>query len=248
MATEKARHFTFLLYPDSIPEDWQMKLELIGVPIAISPLHDKDKSEVEGQEFKKPHYHGIYVAKNPVTAESVRLKIKRAFDNGKSVAQVQIIKKGIEATYLYLTHESKDAIAKGKHVYPKEDILHLNGFDIDRYVTLDVEQKDEILDLVCDTIDEYEIVNIRSLRRFIKEQGHEVGLPSIKVVNEVIRSHTGLIRLYFDGVYQEKKYGRIDQKVNPVTGELMNSWADPFELPMSEEEKKEILAEEEEGK
>ena len=248
MATEKARHFTFLLYLDSIPEDWKMKLELIGVPIAISPLHDKDKSEVEGKEFKKPHYHGIYVAKNPVTAESVRLKIKRAFDNGKPVAQVQIIKKGIEATYLYLTHESKDAIEKKKHVYPKEEIMHLNGFDIDRYVTLDVEQKDAILDLVCDVIDEYELANIRSLRRFLKERGAEVGLPSIKVVNEVIRYHTGLIRLYFDGVYQEKKHGRIDQKVNEVTGELMNSWDDPFELPMSEEEKKEILAEEEEGK
>jgi hypothetical protein len=245
MATEKARHFTFLLYLDSIPEDWKMKLELLGVPIAISPLHDKDKSTVEGQEFKKPHYHGIYVAKNPVTAESVRLKIKRAFDNGKAVAQVQIIQKGIEATYLYLTHESKDAIEKKKHVYPKEEIMHLNGFDIDRYVTLDVEQKDAILDLVCDVIDEYELANIRSLRRFLKQHGAEVGLPSIKVVNEVIRYHTGLIRLYFDGVYQEKKHGRIDQKVNEVTGELMNSWDDPFELPMSEEEKKEILEEEE---
>lgn len=235
MATEKARHFTFLLYPDSIPEGWQLKLELIGVPIAISPLHDKDKSTVEGQEFKKPHYHGIYVAKNPVTAESVRLKIKRAFDNGKAVAQVQIIRKGIEATYLYLTHESKDALEKKKHIYPKSEILHLNGFDIDRYVTLDVEQKEDILDLVCDVIDEYELTNIRSLRRFIKEQGEEVGLPSIKVVNEVIRAHTGLIRLYFDGVYQEKKYGRMDQKVDEETGELIPTWS-------------KAIAEEEEGK
>ena len=32
----------FLLYPESIPSDWEMKLELLGIPIAISPLHDKD--------------------------------------------------------------------------------------------------------------------------------------------------------------------------------------------------------------
>lgn len=53
MAKEKARYFTFLLYPESIPQDWQTKLEALGVPIAISPLHDKDLSSVEGQKYKK---------------------------------------------------------------------------------------------------------------------------------------------------------------------------------------------------
>ena len=76
----------FLLYPESIPQDWQTKLETLGVPIAISPLHDKDLSSVEGQKYKKAHYHVIYISKNPVTAESVRLKIKRALGD-KSVAK-----------------------------------------------------------------------------------------------------------------------------------------------------------------
>ncbi|MGQ7578782.1 Rep family protein, partial [Streptococcus suis] len=53
MAKEKSRYFTFLLYPDSIPTDWQLQLELLGIPISISPLHDKDKSNVEGKLFKK---------------------------------------------------------------------------------------------------------------------------------------------------------------------------------------------------
>ena len=52
MAKEKARYFTFLLYPDSIPEDWEMRLELIGVPIAVSPLHDKDLSDIEDNSTK----------------------------------------------------------------------------------------------------------------------------------------------------------------------------------------------------
>ena len=75
MAKDKARYFTFLLYPESIPADWKQRLELIGVPIAISPLHDRDKSNVEGQTYKKAHYHVIYVARNPVTPESVKLKL-----------------------------------------------------------------------------------------------------------------------------------------------------------------------------
>lgn len=59
MAKDKARYFTFLLYPESIPMDWKRRLELIGVPIAISPLHDKDKSNVEGQIYKKAHYGSV---------------------------------------------------------------------------------------------------------------------------------------------------------------------------------------------
>lgn len=209
MAKEKARYFTFLLYPESIPEDWKTKLESLDVPIAISPLHDKDLSEVEGQKYKKAHYHVIYVAKNPVTAESVRLKIKRLLGE-KSIAKVQIVVSSMENMYLYLTHESKDAIAKNKHVYDKKDIKLLNNFDIDRYITLDAEEKDDMLNEVCDLIDEHGLANIRELRRFITVHGAEYGLPSMKIINSVLRSHTGLIRLYFDAVYQERKYGRGD--------------------------------------
>lgn len=217
MAKEKARYFTFLLYPESIPSDWELKLELLGVSIAVSPLHDKDLSDVEGQKYKKAHYHVIYVSKNPVTADSVRLKVKRALGDN-SVALVQIIRTSIENTYLYLTHESKDAIEKKKHVYDKADITLLNNFDIDRYITLDVEEKDFILDLVCDLIDEHGLANMRELKRFIVANGNKYGISSMKVVNQVIRYHTGLIRLYFDGVYQERKYRN---KIDLDTGEIL---------------------------
>ncbi|HEL1539157.1 plasmid replication protein [Streptococcus equi subsp. zooepidemicus] len=219
MAKEKARYFTFLLYPESIPDDWGMKLELLGVPMAISPLHDKDLSSVEGQIYKKAHYHVLYVAKNPVTADSVRVKIKRALGE-QSVAMVQIVL-NIENMYLYLTHESKDAIEKKKHVYDKTDIKHINNFDIDRYVTLDAEQKDDILDEVCNIIADHRLANILELKKFVMVRGVEYGLPTMKVINSVLRSHTGLIRLYFDGVYQERKYGR---NVDVETGEIVDDF------------------------
>ncbi|MDW0111536.1 replication protein [Sporosarcina aquimarina] len=217
MAKDKARYFTFLLYPESIPEDWEMKLESIGIPIAISPIHDKDLSNAEGQKYKKAHYHVIYVARNPVTVESVRLKIKRTLGE-KSIAKVQVVVQSMENIYLYLTHESKDAIAKNKRIYDKRDIKLLNNFDIDRYITLDVEDKDDMLNDVCDLIDEHGLANIRELRRFVRISGAEYNLPSMKIINSVLRSHTGLIRLYFDAVYQERKYGRND--FDKETGEL----------------------------
>ncbi len=219
MAKDKSRYFTFLLYPESIPEDWKSKLELIGVPIAVSPLHDKDKSTVPGQDFKKPHYHVVYVAKNPVTADSVRYKIKQLLGD-QSIAKVQIVIRSMTSMYLYLTHESKDAIEKKKHKYNKQDITLINNFDIDRYITLDVEDKDDMLNDVCDLIDDHNLANMRELRRFLKAHGSEYGMPGIKVVNSVLRAHTGLIRLYFDAVYQERKYGRGD--INKETGEIQD--------------------------
>lgn len=219
MAKDKARYFTFLLYPESIPADWKQRLELIGVPIAISPLHDRDKSNVEGQTYKKAHYHVIYVARNPVTPESVRIKIKRLLGD-KSIAKVQIVIRSMESMYLYLTHESKDAVEKKKHKYSKHDISLLNNFDIDRYITLDVKDKDDMLNDVCDLIDDHNLANMRELRRFLKAHGSEYGMPSIKVVNSVLRTHTGLIRLYFDAVYQERKYGRGD--INKETSEIQD--------------------------
>src|SRR5699024_1794187 len=183
------------------------------------PLHDRDKSNVEGQEYKKAHYHVIYVAANPVTTHSVRKRIQRALGN-ESIAKVQVIKQSVENMYLYLTHESKDAIAKNKYKYNKKDIKLLNNIDIDRYVVLDVEDKDEMLNDVCDMIDEHGLANIRELRRFIKERGTEYNLPSMKIINSVLRSHTGLIRLYFDAVYQERKYKR--SYIDSDTGEILD--------------------------
>ncbi|MDT0901754.1 Rep family protein, partial [Staphylococcus pseudintermedius] len=71
----KARHFGFLLYPDSIPENWREQLESLGVSIAVSPLHDMDEKTDKnkwtsddvvrnGKHYKKPHYHVIYIARN----------------------------------------------------------------------------------------------------------------------------------------------------------------------------------------
>lgn len=204
MAKEKSRYFTFLLYPESIPSDWELKLETLGVPIAVSPLHDKDKSNVEGQKYKKPHYHVIYIAKNPVTADSVRKKIKLLLGE-KSLAKVKVVL-NVENTYLYLTHESKDAIAKKKHVYDKADIKLINNFDIDRYVTLDVEEKAELFNVVVSLIRAYTLQNIFDLYDFIDENGEAYGL-TINLVNEVIAGKTGFIKLLFDGAYQRSKRG-----------------------------------------
>lgn len=213
MAKEKSRFFTFLLYPDGegFPTDWEDRLERIGVPIAISPLHDKDKAK--GGGYKKRHYHGIYIAKNPVTSESVRNKLRAVLSSEqeecKAVALVQIIHENVESVYLYLTHDSKDAIKKGKYRYDKKDIKHINNFDIERYITVDVETKNMTLRILINLIRHRGIPNVIDLQDFIEANGMDYGIDE-NLFFAAIENKTSILKLYFDAAYQ--KYVRPLEK------------------------------------
>lgn len=218
--TVKARYFAFIIYPESIPEDWEERLSKLGVPMAVSPLHDLDVTERKfeemtddekliiesgGKVYKKAHYHVLYIARNPVTIESIRKKVKRVLGDN-SVSHIEIVD-SVEHYFQYLTHESSDAIKKNKHRYDKKDLVFINDFDIDRYVTLDESEKRELSNLIFALIRKYQLENIIDLNDFIELHGEAYGLPSMNEINSVISSKTGLLRLYFDGNYQRRKNG-----------------------------------------
>lgn len=230
MTKEKSRNFIFLLYPESMPTDWEMRLESVGMPMAVSPLHDKDLSEIPydempesdkkiidsgGKVYKKAHYHVIYVANNPVTTDSVRHKIRKVLGD-KSVAHVKI-PVNIANYYLYLTHESKDAIQKKKQRYAKADIKLLNNFDIERYVTLSVEDKKDKLHLAIDLIRNYGCMNVIDLS-FLIEKNPEFGLTR-RELDDLTTQYASSLRLWFDGNYQISKRG----------GDLDNTLSEDFE-------------------
>src|SRR5690625_246577 len=229
----KARHFSFIIYPESIPEDWEGRLENLGLPMAVSPLHDSDETERKfkdlsedeknkirsgGKVYKKPHYHVLYIARNPVTVESVRNKIKRALGN-KSVSHIEIVD-SVENVYLYLTHESKDAIRKNKHKYDKADLKHINDFDIDRYVTLDESQKREFKNLLLHIIQKNHLVNVIHLLDFIEENGAEYGVTDLNAVYDVVTANPGGFRLFFDANYQNGYRPFHSKVIDPETGEI----------------------------
>ncbi|EGP5302162.1 replication protein [Enterococcus faecium] len=232
----KARHFTFVLYEESIPNDWKEQLESLGVPMAISPLHNLDKKSVEtmddeeksivasgGVVYKKAHYHVIYIARNPVTIESVRNKIKRKLGNS-SVSHIEIIDY-VKGAYEYLTHESKSAKEKNKHVYDKKDIIHINDFDLDRYVTLDESQKRELRNILTEMIDKNGITNVKELRAFVSWRGSEYGINNMNDVNDVLASNGNYFKMAFDGNYQNGFRPQYARRVNSDTGEIIEGVA-----------------------
>lgn len=52
---ERVRNWTFVVYPESAPENWREIINELRTPWIESPLHDKDVDP--NGEIKKPHWH-----------------------------------------------------------------------------------------------------------------------------------------------------------------------------------------------
>lgn len=118
MSKRKERYWTFVLYPESSPEDWKEYLQQTGVQWAISPLHDKDKNP-DG-EVKKAHYHIVGFWSGPTTYERV-YEITQDLNCPIPQRVMQPI-----GAIRYLTHKDNPE----KYQYDEKDIQCINGLDL----------------------------------------------------------------------------------------------------------------------
>lgn len=113
----KKRNWTFILYPESAPENWEEELKLLGVMTAVSPLHNQDINPTG--EKKKDHYHIILSFNNPTTYNNV-LTITERFN-----APIPKPIESVVGMYRYLTHRDNPEKAQ----YDESEIKLFNGFD-----------------------------------------------------------------------------------------------------------------------
>lgn len=115
----KKRHWVYIVYPESAPEDWIETLKDTLVPFAISPLHDKDVDIVGN--LKKPHWHLIVSFDGPTT-----------FNCAASYCEIT---KGplpkacgsLKGAYEYFTHKN----SLDKYHYSSTEIQKYNGFVVE---------------------------------------------------------------------------------------------------------------------
>jgi len=136
----KKRYWSFVAYPESLPEDWLETLQLQGIACAISPLHDKDFDPTG--EVKKEHYHIILVYNNTTTYANV-LNFTQSLN-----ATIPIYLESVRGMYRYLTHKDNP----DKYQYADKDIIKLNAFDYDVYISTSeiIEIKKELLTIIED--------------------------------------------------------------------------------------------------
>lgn len=114
------RSWAFVIYPESLPENWKEIIVETGLPMAISPLHDKDINPT-GEE-KKAHYHVICYYENATTFNNVKQNV-----TDKLNGTIPIKLESMRGMYRYHLHLDNPE----KYQYDDRDRTFFNGFDID---------------------------------------------------------------------------------------------------------------------
>ena len=118
------RHWAFVMYPDSAPENWKEILQKTGLSCAISPLHDSDINADETE--KKAHWH-VLACWNGPTTYNVAAKLSASLN-----ATVPQAIESVKGYFRYLTHKDNPE----KTQYNEADIILINGFSIRDYVEM----------------------------------------------------------------------------------------------------------------
>ena len=159
-------------YPESIDEEWREKLVNEGVPIYISPLHDRDKNG-DGTD-KKPHNHYVALWDNPNTYENAR----NVYDAIGAVMPPKNPKPGTPKPYAvnvrsalrYLCHLDNPEKAQ----YDPEKVTCINCTLADYFELINSAGDDDlVLDEITDFIDANTITSFAAFVRYCKQERPE---------------------------------------------------------------------------
>ncbi len=120
----KGRDWTFVVYPESAPEQWRTILDETYMRWVESPLHDKDVNP-DG-ELKKPHWHILLSADGPISESAVKKIIEPL---NCPVPQKVGSSKGLVRYMVHLDNPEK-------YQYDMTDIVGHNGADVSSYFEL----------------------------------------------------------------------------------------------------------------
>ena len=199
----KKRNWAFVLYPESAPSDWMEQLQATGLPIAISPLHDRDLDPTG--EPKKAHYHIILCYQGPTSYNVVK-----AITDGLGQPIPQPLE-SVRGYYRYLSHKDNP----DKVQYSEADIQHLNGFNILDFAELTKSEVAAMVLTITKLIRERLIMEYSDLIYHLIDAGMYGEL-------EIASNRT----IYFDALIRSQRNKFKDNlgrtiKVNIETGEFL---------------------------
>lgn len=117
MLTNRTRIWSFIVYPESAPTDWEHLLASECVPAIISPLHDKDLNP--DNTPKKPHWHVLLMYSGPKSQTQVQAVCD------KLNATIPVPVANLQGMARYLIHKDNPE----KYQYDSTEIKNLSGAD-----------------------------------------------------------------------------------------------------------------------
>lgn len=187
----KGRNWAFVVYPESLPENWRDIIVETGLPMAFSPLHDKDIDPTG--EVKKAHYHVIcYYESGPTTKKAVKENVTDKL-NGTIPIKLESMK-GMYRYHLHLDNPEK-------YQYNDSDRIFFNGFDINKVEELTYTEVKQLLKNIQELIRKESITEYSDLLDILKDN-------ELDNLWKVASDHTILLNTYI----RSRRYKTIKEK------------------------------------
>lgn len=191
----KGRNWAFVVYPESLPKNWEEIITETGLPMVFSPLHDKDVNPTG--EIKKSHYHVICYYENPTTSRAVK-----EYVTDKLNGTIPIKLESMTGMYRYHLHLDNPE----KYQYDDRDRKFFNGFDVNKVDSLTYTEISKLLREIQIIIKENKIYEYSDLL--------DILLDNEKFnMWDVARNHTILLNSYITS----KRHKLKDEELGTIT-------------------------------
>lgn len=162
---ERTRNWTFVVYPESAPENWRDIIDELHVPWVESPLHDKDVNP-DG-EIKKPHWHIALMFSSNKSYDQIReITMKLRAPNPQKVANA----KGLVRYFAHMDNPEK-------YQYSKTDIIAHAGAEIASYLAVTTAERYDLIREMMAFVKENDIVEIKDLLDYAMDERFEDWFP-----------------------------------------------------------------------
>ncbi len=210
MTNKRARLWTFVVYPESMPDNWLDILEQLYVATVISPLHDKDIDL--NDELKKPHYHVLLL-----------------YEGNKSYRQIKEITDSLNAPIPQVVGSAKGLVRYMLHIdnpdkyqYNAQDMKSLNGADISELLKPSSGDRYTMIKDMLQYINDNMILEFEDLLYYAMDHKFDTWFPllcdnSSYIIGKAIDSKR----------YRYRKYGSYrkgDSLIDKETGEIVDTF------------------------
>ena len=177
----RVRNWTFVTYPESVPEDWREMLDATHAKWIESPLHEFD-TDPNG-EIKKAHWHILMLFRNKMSYEQVK-EITDSLNAPIPQECKEVI--GMVRYFCHLDNPEK-------HQYDPNQLVGHNGADVAEYLKGSTAEKHETIGEILDFVIAERVTHFVDLMAYAKMHRRHDWYPVICsntiVIREIVKSN-----------------------------------------------------------
>lgn len=206
----KNRYWVGVLYPENMRPDWEAEIgDLVELPYAYCK-HTVDRDTMS--EHRKDHVHLILVWPNTTTYNNAMTVFsKLSADGKKALNRIEAVI-NIRSKYEYLIHNTETCRKKGKELYPPDQRITGNNFDIGAYEQVGVAEKNDMCRELCKAIMDNGFTNFGDFFEFVMmAYGEDLNYF------EIVKTYSGLFERLTKSNYQKWQNGQLFKEHVTVT-------------------------------